>query len=297
MTNSAWNNGNLVWDDKTDKAIDWMSRVLASKGAFTWNVKRQFYPTKLHEDDIALLKIIYAGLPDSPPSTTSPSSSPSISLSPSAQQDGTPSVSPDGTPSASPSFFPSKSPSFEDQCTESRNDEYVWVDKKGVGRSYKCIFLKDLSIKKRERARRICQKGFGSTSAKNVCPKSCAPFLEEVKEFSLRKKDGSEVKKLCKMLVDLEVDENFERITKICTMTAMGSQTFIPASIQCEITCGRISKKDMEFKFTKKNGTEKTKTCKWLYKLSLRKPYRAERICNDPLVDSTCYFVCNPCVT
>ena len=290
MTNTAWNNGNLAWDDKREKAIDWMSRVLSSNGAFTWNVKRQFYPTKLHEDDIALLKIIYAGLPNfPPPSSTSPSSIPSITAAPSVEQDG--------TPSASPSIFPSKSPSSFDKCTESKNDEYIWVDKKGgVARSHKCVFLKELSIKKEKRARRICQKGFGFTSASSVCPKSCAPFLEEVKEFSLRKKDGSEVTKKCKLLMDLEADEKFERVTNICAMTTMGSQLFIPASTQCEITCGRISKKVVEFKFTKKNGTEKTKTCKWLYKLSLEKPYRVERICRDSKVDSACYFVCNPCI-
>lgn len=272
MTNNNWNNGDLVWDDKTDKAIDWMSRVLAAKGAWTWNVKRSFYPTKLHEDDVSLLKIIYAGLPDSPSTaapSSSPSSSPSISSAPSAQ---------------------------DEQCVERNNDEYVRVDNDGVERSYSCLFLRNLSIENRERSRRICRKDSGVTSAQNVCPRTCGPFLEETEIFSLRKKDGSEVQKTCKLLVDLETTENFERITKICAMTDMGSPTFAPASTVCEIACGRNANKDMEFKFTKKNGAEKSKTCRWLYKLSLRKPNRVERICKAQDVADACPFVCNPCI-
>ena len=283
MTNNNWNNGELAWDDKTDKAIDWMSRVLVSKGAFTWNVKRSFYPTKLHEDDVALLKTIYAGLPDPPQSTNAPSSFPSSS--------------PSSSSSSIPSSSPSSSPSLQDdQCTEEKDDEYVRVDNDGVERSYSCFFLRNLSTDNQERARRICRKNTGVTSAQNVCPKTCGPFLEETNIFSLRKKDGSEVQKTCKILVDLETAENFDRIKKICTMTTMGSPSFVPASTVCQIACGRMSNKDNEFKFVKKNGVEKTKTCRWLYLLSLRNPNRVERICKVQEVADACPFVCNPCV-
>jgi len=77
----------LIWNGiKLPQAIDWMSRVVNSSGAWTWNVKRSFYPTKLHEDDIALLKDIYAGVaqttrvPSASPSDPIPSASPSNPL-------------------------------------------------------------------------------------------------------------------------------------------------------------------------------------------------------------------------
>ena len=36
-----------------------MSIVLDDKGAFTWNVKRQIHPTKLHEDYISFFNEVY----------------------------------------------------------------------------------------------------------------------------------------------------------------------------------------------------------------------------------------------
>jgi len=74
MTNTAWNHGNLVWNDdnRLPQAIDWMSRVINAKGAWTWNVKRTHNPTQIHVDDIALLKQIYAELSTPSPTTSYP---------------------------------------------------------------------------------------------------------------------------------------------------------------------------------------------------------------------------------
>jgi len=105
MTNDAWNNGELVWNgEKLPQAIEWMSRVINARGAWTWNVKRSFNPTTLHKDDVALLKKIYAGVAQSTsPTTQTPTTSPTTQTPTILPTTQTPTISPaTQTPTISP---------------------------------------------------------------------------------------------------------------------------------------------------------------------------------------------------
>ena len=87
--------------------------------AWTWNVKRQFYPPLLHPDDITFLKDVYASLRPTEKPSMNPSDSPS--LEPSLE----PSLNPSAIPSLKPSSDPTLEPSLKPTLERSSNPSII----------------------------------------------------------------------------------------------------------------------------------------------------------------------------
>merc|ERR1711935_290325 len=206
MTNEKWNNGALAWDgDKTPMAIDWMSRVIKAKGAWTWNVKRSFYPYILHPEDVALLQQIYAGIP-----TESPT------LSPTTTPTATPIAAPTTAPTSRPTAAPTAAPNVATAApTESKsgpitcmNDDDFRINKK---KKKHCAFI----TWKEGRQTRLCQMN----KVRVNCPSSCGIDGCCTDRAAFRFKNDKQKRRSCEW-----VDVKLKRRTTYCEMRRVKSE-------------------------------------------------------------------------